>query len=377
MIYFERTIQSELLKRLQPNKVIVILGARRVGKTFLLKKLIGSMTDPYLLLNGEDYQTEEMLKGKGIDYYRSLVGNNKVLIIDEAQKIRDIGRILKIIVDEIEGVKIIVTGSSAFDLTNTLGEPLTGRKYTYYLFGIAQCEFRNYENPITTSANLESRLIFGSYPELINMQDNQEKILYLTDLVNSYLLKDILILESIKNSSRILNILRLLAFQVGMEVSLNEIAKQVSMDVKTVDKYLDLLSKVFVVFKIEGFSRNLRKEISKSSRYYFWDNGVRNHLVANFNTLSLRNDMGQLWENYIISERRKWQAYSGMVVNNYFWRTYDRQEIDWVEDRGGKLYAFEIKYSKTTVKIPRAWKNAYSTSEFSIISRENYLDFIT
>jgi hypothetical protein len=377
MAYIERAILTHLLSKIQPNKVIVILGARRVGKTFLLKKVTDSLNEPILFLNGEDYTTEEILRGKSIEQYKSLIGNHSILVIDEAQKIKDIGRILKLLVDEIEGLKIIATGSSAFDLNYSLGEPLTGRKYTYYLFPFAQCELMQNENLLLTKSNIEERLILGSYPELVNLNDQNEKIRYLTELVNAYLLKDILMLDNIKNASKILNILRLLAFQIGMEVSVNEIARQIGMDSKTVDKYLDLLTKVYVVFKIEGFSRNLRKEISKSSRYYFWDNGIRNHLVANFNTLSLRNDIGQLWENYIISERMKWQSYNGMVVNNYFWRTYDKQEIDWVEEREGNLFAFEIKYSKSTLKVPSGWKNAYPSSEFNVINSENYLSFIT
>lgn len=377
MAYIERTILKQLLSKIQPNKVIVILGSRRVGKTFLLKKVIEMINEPILFLNGEDYTTEEILRGKSIEQYKSLIGNHSILVIDEAQKIKDIGRILKILVDEIAGLKIIATGSSAFDLNYSLGEPLTGRKYTFYLYPFAQSELMKNENLLLTRSNVEERLILGSYPELVNLNDRNEKIWYLSELVNSYLLKDVLMLENINNASKILNILRLLSFQIGMEVSVNEIARQIGMDSKTVDKYLDLLTKVYVVFKIEGFSRNLRKEISKSSRYYFWDNGIRNHLVANFNNLSMRNDIGQLWENYIISERMKWQFYNGMVVNNYFWRTYDKQEIDWVEEREGKLFAFEIKYTKSTLKVPLAWKNAYPTSEFNVINKDNYLSFIT
>jgi predicted AAA+ superfamily ATPase len=314
---------------------------------------------------------------KGISHYRQLLSDKKILIIDEAQKITQIGRILKIMIDEIEGLKIVVTGSSVFDLANILGEPLTGRKYTYYLYPFAQCELKKYENVIETRSNLEDRLIFGSYPEVLKFVGIENKLDYLTELLNSYLLKDILVLENIKNSSKLFNILRLIAFQIGSEVSMSEIGNQVGLDKNTVEKYLDLLTKVFIIFKVEGFSKNLRKEISKSSRYYFWDNGVRNHLVANFNLLELRNDTGQLWENYIVSERRKWQACQRMISNNYFWRTYDKQEIDWVEERGGQLFAYEIKYHRKKTKIPSAWKTAYPNSLFKVVNVENYLDFIT
>lgn len=377
MKVFDRTILEQLEKKMQPNKVIMILGARRVGKTVLLNQLIERLKEPYLLLNGEDYITEHLLVEKGISHYRQLLSDKKILIIDEAQKITQIGRILKIMIDEIEGLKIVVTGSSVFDLANILGEPLTGRKYTYYLYPFAQCELKKYENVIETRSNLEDRLIFGSYPEVLKFVGIENKLDYLTELLNSYLLKDILVLENIKNSSKLFNILRLIAFQIGSEVSMSEIGNQVGLDKNTVEKYLDLLIKVFIIFKVEGFSKNLRKEISKSSRYYFWDNGVRNHLVANFNLVELRNDTGQLWENYIVSERRKWQACQRMISNNYFWRTYDKQEIDWVEERGGQLFAYEIKYHRKKSKIPSAWKTAYPNSLFKVVNVENYLDFIT
>jgi uncharacterized protein len=377
MDYYSRNIESKIISRLMPGKVIVLLGARRVGKTMLMKKIQEQFQGTCLFLNGDDYRTEAALAGKSADEYRSLAGNNELIIIDEAQKIDDIGRILKIMIDEMPDKRIMVSGSSAFDLSNKVGEPLTGRKYTFFLYPFAQCEFNQYENLLQTKAALEDRLIYGTYPELVLLNDRQEKVNYLSDLVSSYLLKDILTLDSIKNSSKLINILRLLSYQVGMQVSVLEIANKVGLNKGTVDKYLDLLTKVFVVFKVEGFSRNLRKEISKTSRYYFWDNGVRNILAANFNPISLRNDIGQLWENYLISERRKWQSYQGMVVNNYFWRTYDQQEIDWVEERDGKLFGYEIKFSNKSVKVPGGWRSAYPDSSFEVIHSDNYLEFIS
>ena len=375
----DRVITDRIYKKIAPNKVIVILGARRVGKTFLIHKMKKKLEEKEkcLLLNGEDFITEELLTNKSLEQYRSLLGNNKFLIIDEAQKIQQIGRILKLMIDELEGLKIIVTGSSAFGLSNKVGEPLTGRKFTFMLFPVAQCELIRQENLFQTRSNQEERLIYGSYPEIFKYTGLEDKIDYLGELVNAYLFRDILALDNIKNSSKLINILRLLAFQIGMKVSINEIANQIGLNKGTIEKYLDLLTKVFVIFKVEGFSRNLRKEISKTSRYYFWDNGIRNYLVSNFNTLSIRNDIGQLWENYIISERMKYQNYYRMVVNNYFWRTYDRQEIDWVEEREGGIYAYEIKYKKDKVKIPGGWKTAYPEAGFEVINRDNYLDFIT
>jgi uncharacterized protein len=377
MPILKRVLQSRIEKRLQPGKVIIIAGARRTGKTILIKELMKTLPASYLYLNGEDFTTSLKLKSRSVDDYRQLIGNHKYLIIDEAQKVEQIGQILKLMVDEIEGVHILITGSSAFDIYNLTGEPLTGRKYTFQLHPFAQCELQAYENIIETEQRLENRLIFGTYPEVANVPDNQLKIEYLTELVNSYLLKDIMALDSIKNSAKLINILSLLAFQIGNEVSANELAQNVGLNKNTVEKYLDLLTKIFVIYRIEGYSRNLRKEISKSPRYYFWDNGIRNLLIANFNPLQLRNDIGQLWENYIISERVKLQHFEGWVSNNYFWRTYDQQEIDWIEERDGGIFSFEMKYNKQKKKIPGAWEKNYPNAEYHVINRENYLKFIT
>ena len=377
MQVIKRVLQDKILSRLRAGKVIVLTGARRTGKTFLIREIMKNLNRPHLYLNGEDYTTALKLQNKGIDEYRNLIGENKFLIIDEAQKIENIGQILKLMIDEIEGLHILITGSSAFDMLNTIGEPLTGRKYSYQLHPIAQIELMAYENPITTQSLLSSRLIYGSYPEVLTIHDNNEKIEYLTDLINSYLLKDILVLDRIKNSSKLINIIRLLAFQVGHEVSINELAQNVGLNKLTVERYLDLLTKVFVIYRVEGYSRNLRKEISKSPRYYFWDNGIRNMLIANFNDLSLRNDVGQLWENYIISERIKLQQYQGWPSNNYFWRTYDQQEIDWIEERDGSLFAYEMKYKNQPVKVPGGWSKNYPHATFRVIHGENYLKFIT
>ncbi len=377
MNYIKRAIFEKLLKKITPNKVVVLLGARRIGKTVLIGQIIEKIQEPYLLLNGEDVTTIDLLTKRSIENYKRLLGKNKVLIIDEAQKVPEIGKILKLMVDEIKGIKIIVTGSSTFDLTNKLGEPLTGRKITFNLYPFAQMEFSQMENMIQTKANLEEKLIFGSYPELMHHVTREEKTDYLKEIINSYLLKDILIYENIRNSSKLLDLLRLLAFQIGKEVSYQELGRQLEMSKNTVERYLDLLSKVFIIYKVQGFSRNLRKEITKSSKWYFYDNGIRNTLIANHNQLSLRNDVGELWENYLISERIKYQNYTGMLVNNYFWRTYQQQEIDWVEDRGGKLHAYEIKWNpKKKIKVPSAWNEAYPDSEFEVIDQDNYLDWV-
>lgn len=377
MKLINRLIQDRVMQRIKPGKAIVLVGARRTGKTVLLKNIMRKLKGSYLYLNGEEYTTALKLQKKGLDEYRNLLGNSKYLIIDEAQKIEGVGQILKLMIDEIEGLSIIVTGSSAFDLHNILGEPLTGRKYTYMLNPVSQLELQQYENTLETERKLPGRLIYGSYPEVINISDNNEKEEYLYELIDSYLLKDILTLDKVKNSMKLFNILRLLAFQIGHEVSVNELASNVGLNKLTVEKYLDLLSKVYVIFRVDGYSRNLRKEISKSSRWYFWDNGVRNALIANFNDMVLRNDVGNLWENYIISERVKIQQIQGWRSNNFFWRTYDQQEIDWIEERDGGLYAFEMKYQNRKVRIPGAWSKHYPEASFTVINKDNYLSFIT
>ena len=372
-----RELQKNLERHIAPNKVIVIVGARRVGKTYLLNQLMKKLKEPYLFFNGEDFETHRLFEPQTAEYYRQILGNHKLLIIDEAQKVPQIGNKLKLIVDSISDIKIIVTGSSAFDLNNSTGEPLTGRKITYTLFPFSEKEFRQTEENLTSRRDrLKQRLIFGNYPELIHLKDISQKQGYLKEIINSYLLKDILVFENIKNASKIINLLRLIAFQVGSQVSLQELGKQLSMSKNTVERYLDLLSKVFILFKMEGFSRNLRKEVTKSSKWYFYDNGIRNTIIANLNPLNLRNDSGMLWENYMIAERLKYQSQESVLVNNYFWRTYDQQEIDLIEERGGNLFAYEFKWLKRNAKIPAAWKKNYPEAEFQVISSDNYYDWL-
>ena len=375
----DRAILSQFETKVLPNKVLLLLGARRVGKTELIKKYLQNIPKmDYLQLNGEDIQDADLLKERSVSNYKRLLTNSKLLVIDEAQNIPDIGLILKLIVDSIEGIKVIATGSSVFDLANTLGEPLVGRKNTLYLFPLAQMEFSVQENYKQTTENLEKRLLFGSYPELEQYENWQEKADYLFEIVNSYLLKDILIFEGIKNSDKILALLRLIAFQVGKEVSLQELGNQLNMSKNTVANYLDLLSKVFILFKVEGFSKNLRKEITKSSRWYFYDNGIRNAIINNFNRLEIRTDVGELWENYLASERIKKQHYQKIKTTNFFWRTYDQQELDWLEEKSDSLAGFEFKWNeRKKSKIPTAFAKAYPEASFEVINKQNYLEFIT
>jgi uncharacterized protein len=376
--YYVRAALKDFEAKLVPNKVLIILGARRVGKTQLIKKHSENVdASKVLLLNGEDIADAKLLEERTVANYKRLLQNIDLLVIDEAQNINNIGLILKLIVDTIAGIKVIATGSSMFDITNKLGEPLVGRKNTIYLFPLAQLEFAPYENFKQTTEKLEERLLFGSYPELEQYTTWDEKKNYLFEIVNSYLLKDILIFDGIKNADKIYNLLRMIAFQVGKEVSLQELGNQLQLSKNTVEKYLNLLSKVFVLFKIEGYSKNLRKEITKSNRWYFCDNGIRNAIINNFIRLDNRTDVGDLWENYLATERIKKQQYQKIFSNNYFWRTYDQQEIDWVEEQGEQLHAYEFKWNdKKKTKVPGAFAKAYPTASFEAVKPKNYLDFI-
>jgi uncharacterized protein len=377
--YIHRWQEKNVLRKMKPNKVMIILGSRRTGKTFFIRYLVDNIfKEPVLQLNGEDMDTIDILKRRSVENYKRLIGKNRILVIDEAQKIPEIGSILKLIVDTIEGIKIMVTGSSVFDLTNKLGEPLAGRHSIFHLYPFAQAEYGATENILQTNARLEERMIFGNYPELLQCESYDEKASYLKELTRSVLLKDLMEYEGVRNSSKMFDLLRLLSFQTGKEVSLEELGRQLMLSRNTIEKYLDLLSKVFIIFRLPGFSRNLRSEVTKTNRWYFFDNGVRNAVISNFNPIAIRNDYGELWENFIVSERVKFQDYSGMIVNNYFWRTYQQQEIDWIEEREGELFAYEMKWNtKKKVKIPSAWLATYPDSKFLRITPENYLDWIT
>lgn len=376
-MYYPRSVRAQIEKYLKPNKVVVLLGPRRVGKTFLIQQLLNETREPFVLLNGEDIATRELFSRRSKVALEKIVNGKSFLIIDEAQKIPDIGNALKLMIDTISGLKILITGSSAFDVENYTGEPLTGRKMTFKLYGISEQELSEVTAVINRVDQLHSSLIYGNYPEILKMNTDEEKHLYLRELLNSYLLKDILTFETIQNSDKILDLLRLIAFQVGSEVSIPELSKSLQLSRNTVDKYLDLLTKVFIIIKVSGFGRNMRKEVVKSHKYYFLDNGIRNILVGNLNPIGLRNDIGILWENYMVSERIKFQSYSNMLVYNYFWRTYDQQEIDWIEDRGGGLHAYEFKWNvNKKVKKPGAWGAAYPEARFEVVNPENYDDWL-
>lgn len=371
--------QSQLarLKQLAaPGKAVIIYGPRRVGKTTLVKQYEADSSAEVLLVTGEDIAVREYLESQSVAKLTAFAASRQVLIIDEAQAVRNIGLNLKLLVDHLPELTIVATGSSSFALAGQTGEPLTGRKFTLLLLPLAQLELAQVEAPHETSANLETRLIYGSYPEVVLLQANEQREMYLTELVSSYLFKDILQFDGIRHSDKLLRLLQLLAFQIGHDVSVAELGTQLGMSKNTVDRYLDLLEQVFVIYSRCGFARNLRKEITKNRRYYFVDNGVRNALISNFNPLALRGDIGPLWENYVITERLKRNLYSGHTIESRFWRTYDQQEIDLVEESGGTLHAFEIKWKPRKQKPPAAWARTYPEALFSVIHPDNYLEFI-
>ena len=370
-----RAIENQIFELLGSNKVILILGTRRVGKTFLVNRIRERFEGKLLAFNAEDFDVQELLRKRSAANYQRIVGDANLLLIDEAQAIPEIGMVLKLMIDTQPQLTILATGSSSFDLVNTTGEPLTGRQYPFKLYPVAQMELD--QDPVTIRASLEERLVMGSYPEVFQFKTVKQKETYLKELAKSYLLKDILAYADIKHSAKLVDLLRLIAFQVGSEVSYHELSQKLGINKITVEHYLDLLQKVFVLFKLPSYSTNQRKEIAKGSKWYFYDNGIRNALIQDFRPVTLRNDMGMLWENYIISERLKRNAYKDEDRQMYFWRNYNQQEVDLVEYFAGKLSAMEIKYGDSKRKgKPNAFHQAYPDAEFHLIDRDNYLDFI-
>lgn len=367
---------KDIGKLLQANKVVLIYGPRRVGKTTLIKEFLRSTSLKYKEDTGDNLSVQEQIGSQDLGKIKEYVGNYELIFIDEAQKIPNIGIGLKLMVDNIPGIKIIATGSSSFELAGQVGEPLTGRKYTYNLFPIAQLELKNYYSPFEMKEGLDEWLVFGAYPEVISAASGPEKSKYLEELVDSYLLKDILELEKVKSAKVLRDLLRLVAFQIGSEVSHAELGTQLGIDSKTVARYLDLFEKSFIIYNLRGFSRNLRKEMTKKGKYYFYDLGVRNALISNFNPLSQRNDQGQLWENFLFMERLKKRSYTGIYANNYFWRTWDQKEIDLIEEREGRLFGYEFKFGDRKIKTPEEWLKTYKEAEFQVINQKNYLEFV-
>lgn len=375
-IMIQRALEKKLLSDIKPQKVVLLLGARRVGKTVLMEKLIREYGDGVVFLNGEDYATVEMLSARTISSYKQLFQGVKLLAIDEAQNIPHIGNILKLIIDHIEGLSVIVSGSSSFDLYNMAGEPLVGRSNHYMLYPFSLKELSKEESGVETMQLLEERLVYGMYPELIHISDFDKKKQYLLEVVNSYLLKDVLMIDGIKNSSKMRDLLRLVAFQMGSEVSYDELARQLGLSRNTVEKYLDLLSKIYVIHKLPAFSQNKRKEVTKSSKWYFTDNGIRNAVINDFRVVSMREDVGLLWESFLIGERMKKRNNANEFASFYFWRSYSMQEIDLIEEFNGIISAFEFKWNNKKVKAPSRFVENYPHTDFNVINKINFWDFI-
>lgn len=362
---------------LQPNKVLIIFGPRRVGKTTLLQNFLSQTKLRYKLESGDNIHAQQILGSQDFNQILSYVEGYELLAIDEAQNIPNIGLGLKIIVDQVPGMRVLVTGSSSFELAGQTGEPLTGRKRTLNLFPLSQRELNSVYNDFELRQKLSDFLVFGSYPEVLQAPNRQERTNILMEITNSYLLKDILSFDRVKSSRNLLNLVRLLAFQVGSEVSYNELAMQLGMDVKTVQRYLDLLEKAFVIIRLGGYSRNLRQEVVNKSKYYFLDNGIRNAMIAQLNDLDQRNDLGALWENFAFIERLKHRSYTFHHANMYFWRTYQQEEIDLVEEYGSRLHGYEFKWqSGKTPTAPKSWRSTYPEADYTVITPENYLSFI-
>jgi len=361
----------------KPGKALVIYGPRRVGKTTLLKDFLSRTELKYKLDSGDNIRTQEIFNSQLFNEVLPYAEGYELIAIDEAQQIKNIGMGLKILVDNAPELVVIATGSSSFELSQQVGEPLTGRKRTITLFPFSQQELLSIYNQHELKERLDEFLVFGSYPDVITAKSRDEKIDVINEIVNSYLLKDILALEKIRGTKQILDLLKLIAFQVGKEVSLNELASQVKLDVKTVGKYLDLFEKTFILHKRSPFSRNLRKEIATKSKYYFLDNGIRNGIILQFNKLSDRNDSGELFENFIVMERLKYLSNNSIYRNSYFWRTYDGQEIDLVEEGEGKLLGLEVKYSpKAKLKKKNLFAGIYENSSIELINKDNYLNYL-
>ncbi len=373
-----RELKSTILKDLQiAHKGVVIYGARQVGKTTLANQILEELSLKTLYLNGDQFgEWRQLLASRELAKYRLLLTGYSVVFIDEAQRIPDIGIFLKIILDNFLDLKVIVTGSSSLDLASKVAEPLTGRIYTYKLGTLSQRELLKINTPIELRETLDERLIFGSYPQAVTIGGLENKVNYLTNLTNSYLYKDLIEFGDIKNSSKILDLLKLLAFQVGSQVSIAELARTLELSRNTVDRYIDLLEQSFIIYRLSGFSRNLRKEVSKMDKVYFYDLGVRNTLIGNLNQLSQRDDAGRLWENFSINERMKKNSIHETLASYYFWRLSSGAEIDLVEDNRGTLYGFEFKWNKKVDKAPESWSKGYPDARFACFNKDNFEEFI-
>ncbi|WP_304064305.1 ATP-binding protein [Pedobacter glucosidilyticus] len=370
----DRFLTEKIKAKLFKGKAIILTGARQIGKTTLLKSFFGS-DEEVLWLNGDEVDVQELFSTISATRLKAIFGQKKIIVIDEAQRIKDIGLRLKLITDSIPEVQLIATGSSAFELANHINEPLTGRKWEYKMFPISFSEMVQHHGLLEEKRLIPHRLVYGYYPDVIVNQGNEVELL--KQLSDSYLYKDILAWEQIQKPDKLLKLLQALAFQVGSQVSFNELGQLCGLDSKTVEKYIVLLEQTYVIFRLSSFSRNLRNELKNSKKIYFYDNGIRNAVIANFNQIENRADVGALWENFVVSERIKFLNYSDKWVNYWYWRTKEQKEIDWVEEANGQLTAFEFKWSALAkAKLPQLFLKTYPNSQFKVISKENIDEFL-
>ncbi|MBD2754808.1 ATP-binding protein [Spirosoma validum] len=372
-----RSLYKTLQKKLGSNQVILLVGARRVGKTVLINQLADVYVGPKIVLNGEDSATAHLLSDQTIPSYQRWLGDTQLLLIDEVQAIPDFEKVLQFLVNSFPGLTILATSSSSFHIANQVNNFLTQHQQIYTLYPPAQLEIGLTETYLQTRQQLEERLIFGSYPEVLQMEKNTDRIDYLKSAVSSNLLKDIRQVEQVRNEEKMLQLLRLIAYQTGSEISYDDLSNQLQIDRNTVVRYLDLFANVFILFRLGGYSKSLRKEVTKSSKWYFFDNGIRNALINNFDLLSQRPDTNVLWENYLMAERLKRNAYLQNQAVPYFWRTYDQQELSWVEEANEQLSGYAFKWYAGRVRFPKGFQKAYPNATLSVINPENYLDFIT
>ena len=368
---FDRTIGKSIIEKINGGKAIIVVGARQVGKTTLLQQILKDKD--FLFLDADDPSTRSLLESPTTEQIRTFIGDNKYIFLDEAQRIPGIGLTLKIITDQFKGVQLFVSGSSSFDLGNALNEPLTGRKWEYELFPISWEEYERKIGFIKSEQQIENRLLYGFYPEVINNQGKERETL--KNLVNSYLYRDILAFSDIRKPEVLEKLLQALALQIGSEVNYNELSSLIGINKITVQKYIEILEKGYIVFKLNSFSRNIRNEIKQNRKIYFYDNGIRNMLIGNFNQLDLRIDKGALWENFLVSERRKQNQYKDTFAKMYFWRTKQQQEIDYVEEKNGEIEAFEFKWSNKKAKFPQNFIETYKANGV-VIDRKNFREFV-
>jgi len=374
MNFIQRQMQKRIEDSLFKGKIVVIYGARQVGKTTIVKHFQEKYPDS-VYLNCDEPDVREALTDASSVEIKSFIGDKKLVFLDEAQRVKNIGLSLKLMVENFPEIQVVATGSSSFDLSNQISEPLTGRKYEFLIYPFSMQELGVGQSEADIDRSIENRMIFGMYPEVATKSGEEQKEA-LKSIAKSYLYKDVLQYQNIKNPDVLEKLLQALALQMGNEVSYGELAEAIRVDKKTVINYIDILEKAFIIFQLKPFSRNLRNELKKLRKIYFFDNGIRNALVNNFNPISLRQDVGSLWENFMISERVKFNNNNNIDNNIYFWRTHDKKEIDYIEDRGGKLYAFEFKWKKDKTKEPKTFLEAYQNSKFEVINSDNYQKFV-